>query len=65
MDHIEIQTMTWHVSPYWIGTILMWHVAWIIFKKKFKKFKNNLKKFKKFKKMRSETGISLTPLTPY
>ena len=44
MDQIEIQTITWHVSPYWLtdltrGTILMWHVAWIIFKKKLKKFK--------------------------
>jgi len=22
MDQIEIQTMTWHVSPYWLDT---WH----------------------------------------
>jgi len=34
MDQIEIQTMTWHMSPDLTrGKILTWHVVWIIFKK--------------------------------
>ena len=58
MDQIEIQTMTWHVSTCHLtdltrGTILMWHVAWIIFKKNLKNLKN-LKKFKKNKKIQNK-----------
>jgi len=52
MDQIEIQTWldTCHLTDLTRGTILMWHVAWIIFKKKFKKFKKKFKKIQKFKK---------------
>jgi len=39
-----------HLTDLTRGTILMWHVAWIIFKKILKK---KLKKIQKFKKMRS------------
>ena len=52
MDQIDIQTMTWHVSPYWFET---WHNIDATrgmnnFQKKIKKI---IKKIKKFKKMRS------------
>jgi len=46
MDQIEIQTMTWHVSLYWLDT---WHNIDMThgmnnFQKKNKKLKKNLKK---------------------
>jgi len=43
---------TCHLTDLTRGAILMWHVAWIIFKKNLKILKK-LKKIKKFKKMRS------------
>jgi len=40
---------TCHLTDLTRGTILMWHVAWIIFKKKIQKIqKKTLKKLKKF-----------------
>jgi len=57
MDQIKIQTMTWHVSLYWLDT---WHNINVTrgmnnlkkFKKILKYFKKNFKKNlkKKFKK---------------
>ena len=51
MDQIEIQTMTWHVSPYSLDT---WHNIDMTHGmnnlknlKNLKKFKNKNKKFKK------------------
>jgi len=57
MDQIEIHTMIWHVSPYWLDT---WHNTDVTrgmnnfqkknsknSKKNFKKIKKILKKFKK------------------
>jgi len=50
-----------HLTDLTRGTILMWHVTWIIFKKKklknFKKIKKKLKNLNKWE--------ALTPLTPY
>jgi len=52
MDQIEIQTMTWHVSLYWLDT---WHNINVTrgmnnFQKKIKKIQKNSKKIqKKFK----------------
>jgi len=49
-----------HLTDLTRGTILPWHVAWIIFKKK------NSKKFKKIQKNVELTrDTSLTPLTLY
>jgi len=58
MDQIEIQTMIWHMSPYWLDT---WHNTDVTrgmnnFQKKNQKIKKKIKikiKFflKKFKKM--------------
>ena len=47
MDQIEIQTMIWYVSPYWLDT---WHNTAVtrgmnnFQKKKFKKIQKNSKK---------------------
>jgi len=54
MDQIEIQTMIWHVSPYWLD---MWHITDVTrgmnnLKKKIQKNSKKIQKFfKKFKKM--------------
>ena len=74
MDQIEIQIMTWHMSPYWLDT---WHNIDVtcgmnnfqkknlnfkkIIKKKFKKIQKKLKK----KKWEADTWHIITPLTPY
>jgi len=51
MDQIEIQTITWHVSPYWLDT---WHNINVTrgmnnFEKKIKKIQKKFKKNSKFK----------------
>jgi len=57
MDQIDIQIMTWHMSPYWLDT---WHNIDVT------RGMNNLKKNSKIQKNEKMTrGISLTPLTPY
>jgi len=52
MDQIEIQTMTWHVSSYWLDT---WHNIDVTrgmnnFQKKITKIKKELKNSKNSKK---------------
>jgi len=69
MDQIEIQTMIWRVSPYWLDT---WHNTDVTrgmnnFQKKNQKIQK--KKFLKFKKIQKNVELtrdtSLTRLTLY
>jgi len=65
MNQIEIQTMTWYVSPYWFDT---WHNINVTrgmnnFQKNIKK---KIKKNSKIQKNEKLTrGMPLTPLTLY
>jgi len=72
MDQIEIQTMIWHMSPYWLDTWYNTDVTHDMnnLKKKIQKIQKKLKKkLKNFKKIQKNVKLtrdtSLTPLTLY
>jgi len=50
---------TCHLTDLTCGTILTWHVAWIIFKKKVKKKFKNLKKIQKIVELTRDTSLTL------